>query len=230
MPDMVVLPVSMPDAEPSRASTGTSTGAGAAGGSYEEKRAALTALHREVQSCRACGLCESRNRIVFGAGNAEAPVVVIGEAPGHDEDLRGIPFVGLAGQLFTKMLAAIKLDRKKDVFITNVLKCRPPQNRDPSREEGLACEPIIHRQLSIIRPRVILLLGRIAAHRLLGVTDGIGRLRMRTHDVDGIPTVVTYHPAALLRNTRYKRPAWEDLQKLQGMLEEMGVYDAARRD
>jgi uracil-DNA glycosylase family 4 len=122
------------------------------------------------------------------------------------------------------MLTAIQLDREKDVFITNVLKCRPPENRNPDQTEALACIPILKRQIAIIKPVAILALGRIAAHELLNVAESIGKLRAETHNYNSIPVIVTYHPAALLRNERYKRPAWEDLQRLRVILREKGIY------
>jgi DNA polymerase len=163
---------------------------------------------------------------VFGTGNPEALFMVIGEAPGEEEDLQGQPFVGAAGALLTKMLSAIDIDRKKHVFIANILKCRPPQNRNPETAEVQACSGILSRQIEIIAPKVILLLGRIAAHALLDTTDSISKMRSSTHEYKGIPVFVTYHPAALLRNDSYRRPAWEDLQKLQKILKDVGVYDA----
>lgn len=196
---------------------------------YEAKRAALVELYYEVKNCKGCQLSNTRTKLVFGAGNAGAPVMVIGEAPGRDEDLQGIPFVGKAGALLTKMLAAIQLDREKDVFITNVLKCRPPENRNPGQTESLACIPILRRQIAIIKPQAILALGRIAAHELLNVTEGIGKLRTETHNYNSTSVIVTYHPAALLRNERYKRPAWEDLQKLQIILRDKGIYGSSEK-
>lgn len=193
-------------------------------GSYETKRAALIELYYEVKNCKGCILGSSRRSMVFGAGNAGAAVMVIGEAPGADEDMQGKPFVGKAGALLTKMLAAIKLDREKDVFITNILKCRPPENRDPNQKESLACIPILKRQIAIIKPKALLLLGRVAAQELLQVADSVGKLRAETHNYNSIPAVVTYHPAALLRTEQYKRPAWEDLQRFQSILRELGVY------
>jgi len=182
------------------------------------KRVLLAALYKETRSCVKCPLGSSRTNYVFGAGNAEAPLLIIGEAPGADEDQQGLPFVGAAGQLLTKMLAAIHLDRTRDVFITNVLKCRPPQNRTPELAETTLCAGILERQIEIIAPRMILLLGRIAAQAVLNKNEGIGVLRTGMHDYKGIPVVVTYHPAALLRNADYKRPAWEDLQKIEAIL------------
>jgi DNA polymerase len=189
----------------------------------QSKRVALKQLYTD--GCNACHLSSTRNRWVFGAGTAEAKVMVIGEAPGAEEDEQGLPFVGAAGQLLTKMLAAIKLDRNKDIFITNVLKCRPPENRSPESTEIQLCIPLLYRQIEIIKPKAILLLGRIAAHAVLGISESIANLRSKVHDYKGIPAMVIYHPAALLRNVQYKRPAWEDLQKFQALLENLGVYD-----
>jgi DNA polymerase len=173
-------------------------------------------------------LGSSRNKLVFGAGTADASVLVVGEAPGGDEDEQGLPFVGKAGRLLTDMLGAIHLDRGKDTFITNVLKCRPPRNRNPESSEILSCMPLLKRQIEIIEPKAILLLGRIAAHSLLQRTEGIGKLRAETHSYNGIPAVVTYHPAALLRQAQYKRQAWEDLQKLEKNLRKRGVHGSTR--
>lgn len=188
----------------------------------QSQREALKQLY--IDGCNACHLASSRKRWVFGAGNAEAMVMVIGEAPGAEEDEQGLPFVGAAGQLLTNMLAAINLDRNKDIFITNVLKCRPPANRSPESTEIQLCTPLLCRQIEIIKPRAILLLGRIAAHAVLGISESIANLRSKVHDYNGIPAMVIYHPAALLRNAQYKRPAWEDLQKFQALLENLGVY------
>jgi uracil-DNA glycosylase len=177
-------------------------------------RDALVNLYNENKSCTACGLAATRRSFVFGSGNAHAHLMIIGEAPGADEDEQGLPFVGKAGELLTKMLGAINLDRKNDVFIANVLKCRPPENRNPESTEILACKHILLSQIDIIKPKIILILGRIAAHCLLDTKASIAVLRTGTHQVAGIPAFVTYHPASLLRNEEYKRPAWEDMQKL----------------
>ena len=181
-------------------------------------RDALVKLYNENKNCLACGLGTLRRNFVFGSGNAHASLMLIGEAPGADEDEQGLPFVGKAGELLTKMLTAIKLDRKKHVFIANVLKCRPPENRNPEQSEILACKHILLSQIDIIKPKVILLLGRIAAHTLLDTKASIASLRMQAHQVAGVPAFVTYHPASLLRNEDYKKPAWEDMQKLQRVL------------
>jgi len=187
-------------------------------------RDALVKLFTDNKTCTACGLSNLRKNFVFGSGNAHAPLMVIGEAPGADEDEQGLPFVGKAGELLTKMLAAIQLDRKKDVFIANVLKCRPPENRNPEATEIMACKHILMSQIDIIKPKVILLLGRIAAHTLLESTASIASLRLEPHSVRGTVAFVTYHPASLLRNEEYKRPAWEDMLKLKQALSSAGVY------
>ncbi|HLV32352.1 MAG TPA: uracil-DNA glycosylase [Chitinispirillaceae bacterium] len=189
---------------------------------YEQKRLALKELY--IAGCDKCHLAQTRNKFIFGAGNADARIMIIGEAPGRDEDIQGLPFVGKAGQLLTSMLEAIKLDRNKDVFITNVLKCRPPGNRNPEAQEIITCFPLLERQIAIIQPKAILLLGRIAAHSVLGINDSIAMMRSKVHDFKGIPVMVIYHPAALLRNASLKRPAWEDLQKFQTLLNDSGIY------
>lgn len=174
------------------------------------------ALRDAVAGCLACGLCESRKQTVFGVGNIEAEWMIVGEAPGEEEDRQGAPFVGRAGQLLDRMLASIDLTRSDDVaarqvFIANVLKCRPPANRNPLPQEVAQCEPYLLRQMALVRPKVILAMGRFAVQSLLKTTDAIGRLRGRVHEVQGIPVVVTYHPAYLLRNQPDKAKAWEDL-------------------
>lgn len=156
--------------------------------------------------------------------------MIIGEAPGQEEDEQGLPFVGAAGKLLTTMLQAIGLDRANDTFITNVIKCRPPDNRNPESAEIITCIPLLKQQIDIIRPKAILLLGRIAAHAVLERTDSIAKLRTRVFDYTGIPCMVIYHPAALLRNAEYKRPAWEDLQQFQKLLASLGVYGSLRKE
>ena len=171
----------------------------------------LDALAALVDACRKCPLGHSRTTSVPGEGNPQAGFVCVGEAPGATEDATGRPFVGRAGVLLTEILKAIGFARE-DVFICNVLKCRPPNNRDPEPLEVQACSPYLHRQLELIRPRVILALGRPAAHALLGSTASLGDLRGRLHRYRGIPLIVTYHPAALLRNPHWKRPTWDDVR------------------
>ncbi len=174
----------------------------------------LGELHDAYAECRRCELGASRKNFVFGVGASDAKVMFIGEAPGRDEDLQGEPFVGAAGQLLNKILGAIGFERG-DVYIANILKCRPPGNRDPQPTEIASCEPILRRQIEIIRPVVLCTLGAFAARTMLGVSAGISRLRGRVHDYRGIPLIPTYHPAALLRNPSWKRPTWEDVQLLR---------------
>lgn len=173
--------------------------------------AAWAALEGEVRACTRCALHLTRTQAVFGTGNRLADLMVIGEAPGAEEDRQGLPFVGRAGQLLNEMLAAIGLARDA-VYIANVLKSRPPGNRDPSAEEAAACEPYLRRQLALVQPRVILAVGRIAAQHLLRSEQRVGALRGRVHDYTGTPLVVTYHPAYLLRTPAEKRKAWDDLR------------------
>ena len=176
-------------------------------------------LRNQIAACQQCSLHKTRTQTVMGQGDKQARLVVIGEAPGADEDRQGLAFIGRAGQLLTKMLAAINLPRE-DVYITNILKCRPPGNRDPQPDEISQCLPYLWQQLAWIQPQVILLLGRIAAHTLLETDAPMRRLREQTFHFgpDKTPVVVTYHPAYLLRNAEQKRAAWEDLQRVQHML------------
>ncbi len=170
-------------------------------------------LAAAVPACTACGLCSSRTQTVFGVGNPQADWLIIGEAPGADEDRLGEPFVGRAGKLLNPMLLAVGLKREQ-VFIANILKCRPPENRDPTPEEAMQCRPFLNRQIALIRPRMILAVGRIAAQNLLGTDTPIGKLRGQVHHFGPacIPLVVTYHPAYLLRSPREKRKTWDDLR------------------
>lgn len=169
------------------------------------------ALQAEVAHCTKCGLCETRTHAVFGSGNKNADWMIIGEAPGQSEDQQGLPFVGKAGQLLTEMLRAIGLDRE-EVFITNIVKCRPPANRDPKPIEIETCKPYLLRQLALIKPKIIVVLGRIAAQALLNTDEPIGKLRGKIHALNGTPVVVVYHPAYLLRSLLDKRKAWADLK------------------
>ena len=184
-------------------------------------------LHEAVAACTACGLCESRKQTVFGVGHAQADWMIVGEAPGEQEDLQGEPFVGAAGQLLDQMLRAVGLSRRAEtgegaeddqagdparrVFIANTLKCRPPRNRNPEPDEMARCEPFLKRQVELVKPKLILLMGRFAVTQLLKSEDAIGKLRGRVHHYEGIPVIVTYHPAYLLRNLPEKAKAWEDL-------------------
>jgi uracil-DNA glycosylase len=174
------------------------------------------ALREAVASCTACGLCATRKQTVFGVGHAHAHFMVVGEAPGEQEDLKGDPFVGAAGQLLDAMLRALGLSRaegppERQVFIANTLKCRPPGNRNPTPEELHACEPFLQRQIALVQPRVLLAMGRFAVQALLRSDEPVGRLRGRVHRYEGVPLVVTYHPAYLLRNPADKGRAWDDL-------------------
>jgi uracil-DNA glycosylase len=208
---------------------------GAAGPARSQRIVGLAwpELQTEVQQCQACGLCQSRTQTVFGVGHPRAHCMVIGEAPGEQEDLRGEPFVGAAGQLLDAMLAAIGLSRSAQgepaqaVYIANTLKCRPPRNRNPAPEELQQCEPFLMRQIALVQPRLILAMGRFAVQALLQTQEPIGRLRGRLHRVGGVPTLVTYHPAYLLRNLVDKQRAWEDLCLAQQQLQlEQGAVSA----
>ncbi len=174
------------------------------------------ALRAAVESCTACRLCESRRTTVFGVGNEQAHWMIVGEAPGEQEDRQGEPFVGKAGQLLDNMLRAIGLTREpgppeRQVFIANTLKCRPPNNRNPEPDEMNSCEPFLLRQIALLRPRIIVAMGRFAVQSLLRSSEPVGRLRSRVHSFHGVPLVVTYHPAYLLRNPEDKARSWEDL-------------------
>jgi len=179
----------------------------------------LETLNRQICDCMKCPLGATRTNFVFGVGNPKAKVVVVGEAPGADEDAKGEPFVGRAGQLLNKILEAINFKRE-EVFICNILKCRPPNNRDPLPEEVDQCEPYLWKQLELLDPLMILAVGRIAGQTLLKTTRGLGELRNTVHSYHGIPMMVTYHPAALLRNPNWKRPTWEDVQQFRKLYDE----------
>lgn len=168
-------------------------------------------LRSAVSDCRLCGLCKQRKQAVFGVGSESGPWLFVGEGPGADEDEQGEPFVGQAGKLLDSMLAAIGARRGRDTYIANVVKCRPPGNRTPTHEEAAACAPYLDRQVELIRPKVIVALGKTAATRLLGTEASLASLRGRVHRYRDIPVVVTYHPAYLLRSLPEKAKAWEDL-------------------
>jgi len=187
----------------------------------------LDSIRQELGDCQRCRLHASRTRIVFGTGNPYAELVFIGEAPGREEDLQGEPFVGQAGQLLTRIIEAIGLSRQ-EVYITNVIKCRPPENRNPAPEEIAACEPFLIKQLAAIRPRLICALGTFAAQTLLKTEAKISALRGRFHVYQGIPLMPTYHPAFLLRNPQKKRDVWEDMKKLKKEYEKLRAASAAQ--
>lgn len=174
------------------------------------------ALREAVATCTACGLCQGRTNTVFGSGNLRARWMIVGEAPGEQEDLRGEPFVGKSGQLLDSMLRALRLTREEDtparqVYIANTLKCRPPANRNPEPGELAQCEPFLIRQIELVQPGIILAMGRFAVQALLRSSEPVGRLRGSVHRYHGVPLVVTYHPAYLLRNPQDKARAWDDL-------------------
>jgi DNA polymerase len=208
------------------AAPGVSGGAPAGTGAGEDS---IERLAAHVRACRGCVLHETRTNAVPGEGAASPLVLVIGEGPGADEDAGGRPFVGKAGQLLDKMLNSIGLSREQNCYIANVVKCRPPENRDPLPAEAEACAPFLARQIRVLKPRLILCMGKVAANRLLGFREpeAIGRLRGRFYDYPvspdlSIPLLATYHPSALLHNEELKRPAWEDLKKLRAFLTESG--------
>ena len=180
----------------------------------------LEDLNAQICSCLKCPLGETRTKFVFGVGNPHATLLLIGEAPGVDEDAQGEPFVGRAGQLLNKILAAIGFGREK-VYICNILKCRPPGNRKPAQDEVSHCIPYLKKQIEIIKPKLILCLGLTAAENLLRTKESLTKLRGRVLEYEGTPLMVTYHPAALLRNPNWKRPAWEDVQAARKLHDEL---------
>ncbi len=182
----------------------------------EGKATELATLAEQIANCEACKLHATRTQTVFGVGSSDAKLVFIGEAPGRNEDEQGEPFVGRAGKLLNDILKAIGFARD-DIYICNILKCRPPKNRDPERDEVDACEPFLKQQLAILEPKVICCLGRHAAMTLLDTRDSLGNLRKKVHFYEGIPVMATYHPAALLRNPHWKRDTWEDVRKLRAL-------------
>ena len=182
----------------------------------------LDGLRAELGDCQRCRLAAGRRNLVFGVGNPQADLLFVGEAPGRDEDLQGEPFVGAAGQLLTKMIRAMGLERD-EVYICNILKCRPPENRDPRPDEVAACEPFLRRQIDTIAPRFIIAMGNFAAKTLLRTDTGITRLRGTFATYQGVPLMPTFHPAYLLRNAEAKRPAWSDLQAVMARMDELGL-------
>jgi uracil-DNA glycosylase len=178
----------------------------------------LDEVAERIRTTYCCALCPNRTNAVPGEGNPKARLVLVGEGPGATEDATGRPFVGQAGQLLDSILEAIEVPRKT-VYITNIMKCRPPQNRKPLPDEVVACIPYLHRQLELIRPKVIVALGGTAGEALLGVRKGLGELRGKVHRYNGIPLIVTYHPAALLRNPNWKKPTWDDVRIARQLLD-----------
>jgi len=203
-------------AEPSRAAVLAEPGAAFAVEDPDGRRARIAALDwaefdADVEACRACGLCKTRKRSVPGVGDRNAGWMFVGEGPGQEEDQKGEPFVGQAGRLLDSMLASLGMSREKQVYIANVVKCRPPNNRTPEPSEAEACRPYLERQVALVQPAIIVALGKSAASLLLKTDATIASLRGRQHDYGGIPLVVTYHPAYLLRSLPEKAKAWEDL-------------------
>lgn len=201
----------------------------------ESRRAAIMkmdweALRECVANCQSCSLAETRTQTVFGVGDQHADWLLVGEAPGAEEDKRGEPFVGQAGKLLDNMLAAIQLKRGENVYIANVLKCRPPENRDPHGEEVVKCDPFLKRQVELIQPRLIVAMGRFAAQSVLNTDASIGSLRGKLHDYHGVPVIVTYHPAYLLRNLPDKAKAWEDLCFARATMQQLQSATATPSD
>lgn len=189
--------------------------------------ASLSDLNTAICNCVKCPLGQTRTKFVFGVGNPNADIVLVGEAPGADEDMQGEPFVGRAGQLLNKILEAVHFKRE-EVYICNILKCRPPNNREPQPDEIDACEPHLWKQLELIKPKIIVCLGRVAGQTLLRTTETLTNLRGKIHNYRGIKLVVTYHPAALLRNPNWKKPTWEDVQWIRKMYDETKVDPASK--
>ncbi len=179
----------------------------------------LNLLAEQVASCTRCSLAQNRNKTVFGVGVLSPLLMVIGEGPGADEDAQGLPFVGKAGQYLDKWLEAIELSRDKNVYIANIVKCRPPCNRNPTDDECRACIGYLYQQIELVRPRAIFILGAVAMKAMLGVEDSMKSSHGRVQEIRGIPAMISYHPSAVLRNPSYRSPVWEDLKKLRKLLD-----------
>ena len=188
--------------------------------SLSKKNELLEIVKEELKDCRRCKLYKERNHIVFGEGNEDARLMLIGEAPGHEEDLQGRPFVGAAGHLLDNMLKAINLSRR-EVYIANIVKCRPPHNRKPERDEIEACKPFLLKQIDIIKPSIICTLGSVATQTILETKTPITKLRGHIYDFSGIKLIPTFHPAYLLRNPYQKKGAWEDLKLIEKIYKEL---------
>lgn len=183
-----------------------------------KSRLSINSIAQKIQACKNCSLAATRHNVVPGEGVENPVVLVVGEGPGEDEDKTGRPFVGKAGQLLDKMLSAIELDRTKNCYIANIVKCRPPANRTPQPEEAEACSGFLQAQIHLLKPKMILAMGRTAFQNLLKTTEGINSARGKFFDLNGIPLMPTYHPSALLRDESLKRPAWEDLKAFKARL------------
>jgi uracil-DNA glycosylase len=185
-----------------------------------EKVTSLDGLEKLICDCKKCRLHQGRNKFVFGTGNPDSDVLVIGEGPGAEEDKQGLPFVGRAGKLLTDMLKAIKFERE-EVYIGNIVKCRPPENRTPMQDEMDTCLPYLKKQVELIKPKLILCLGLTAAKGLLKKKESLGQLRKNVFEYEGAKVIVSYHPAALLRNPHWKKDSWEDLKKFRKLYEDL---------
>ncbi|EQB63397.1 MAG: Bacteriophage-type DNA polymerase [candidate division Zixibacteria bacterium RBG-1] len=190
-------------------------------GNWQDSKT-LAELNSKIHGCTKCRLAKGRTKFVFGVGNPKAKLMFIGEAPGRDEDLQGEPFVGRAGQLLDKILAAINFKRE-EVYIANMVKCRPPENRAPETDEMDTCHPYLLKQIELLKPRIICCLGRISGQYLLQTKEALGKLRGKIHDYNGIKLMVTYHPAALLRYPEYKKETWEDMKLLRKEYEKLSA-------
>ena len=215
-PTVVAEPVEAPPAERPSTSSGTPDGS-----TTSTSALTLTDLYSKITRCTKCQLARTRNNVVPGEGVENPDVLVIGEGPGYDEDMSGRPFVGKAGVLLDKMLSAIELDRNTNCYIANIVKCRPPNNRDPEPEEQSTCFAFLQAQLHILKPKMILCMGRIAGHKMLDTQEALNKLRGQIFDYNGITLMVTYHPSALLRDQSLKAPAWQDLKAFKKKLDEL---------
>lgn len=197
----------------------TAPSAGLSGSESNSSPLTIESISSKIQKCTHCQLARTRTNVVPGEGVPHPDVLVIGEGPGYDEDMQGRPFVGKAGILLDKMLAAINLSRTTNCFIANIVKCRPPQNRDPFPEEEEACFSFLEAQIKVLKPKMILCMGRISGQKMLNTQEPVGKLRGNFFEYNGIPLMITYHPSALLRNQDLKRPAWDDLKKFRQKLD-----------
>lgn len=210
----VVEPVETTEEEASTTTDNSTT-------STESSGLTLSELYSKITRCTKCQLARTRNNVVPGEGVEKPDVLVIGEGPGYDEDMSGRPFVGKAGILLDKMLAAIELDRNKNCYIANIVKCRPPNNRDPQPDEQSTCFAFLQAQIHILKPKMILCMGRISGHKMLETEEPLNKLRGQFFEYNGIPLMVTYHPSALLRDQSLKAPAWQDLKAFKKKLDEI---------
>ena len=222
-----VAPIGVPAQKMARADSREADAGEISGPDVDVSRLNYAELEAVATSCEGCRLAKGRTQVVFSDGNPQARLMVVGEAPGANEDRTGVPFVGQAGKLLDLLLAAVDLSRKDSVYICNVLKCRPPGNRDPMADEIERCSPFLKRQIALVAPEVILAVGTFAAQLLTGANRPLGKLRGSVYAYEGVPLVVTYHPAALLRNSGWTRSTWDDLQLLRQIMEGRQVMDGS---